>query len=238
MRTYARDFRFVFFTLGAAFAFCTSAPNTYAMLAAFHDGAHVFPSAGAILTLCGVLLLEVGAIGAMIAGMWWLCYGFLGMTFAANWIIGADVLAQADLAQNPTFAALRDGWAGGLLPFVYAALVPVFLAVFLHNAVARAHDLSADAQPDAHPEIAQMRTEVRDALAQIAQAVRPQLTADQVRMIVGDVVGETRARELPAPTPQRAAPAGPVCPNCAAPVNPRTFQRVKERGYCGKCRGG
>jgi hypothetical protein len=239
MRTYLRDFRFMFFALGTLFAFVTSAPNTYALLAAFHDGAHAFPSWGAALALCGVLLLELGAIGAMIAGVWWLCYSFLGMTFAANWIIGADVLARADLAQYPTFAALRDGWAGGALPFTYAALVPVFLAVFLHSAVARAHALSGAATHGAHPELAQLRTEVRDALTQLAQRTQPQLTADQVRIIVSDAVGATHARALPPPDAvERHAPPArrKVCPNCKAPVNARSYQRIKERGYCAQCK--
>jgi hypothetical protein len=238
MRTYAHDFRFMFFALGTLFAFVTSAPNTYALLAAFHDGAHAFPSWGAALALCGVLLLELGAIGAMVAGTYWLCYTFLGMTFAANWIIGADVLARADLAQYPTFAALRDGWAGGALPFVYAALVPVFLAVFLHSAVARAQTLSGAQTHDTHPELAQLRIEVRDALAQLAARTQPQLTADQVRIIVSDAVGATHARTLPpAPVERHAPPArGKACPNCAAPVNPRSYQRIVKRGYCQACK--
>lgn len=239
MRTYLRDFRFAFFAGGTFFAFLTSAPNTYALLAAFHDGAHAWPSAGALLTLCGVLLLEVGAIGAMVAGMYWLCYAFLGMTFAANWIIGADVLARADLTQYPTFAALRDGWAGPALPLVYAALVPVFLAVFLHSAVARAHAL-AGAQP--HDPALVVRAEVaqvRDALAQLAQTVaqRPALTAEQVRAIVVDALpAETHARALPTPQPAPAPRPGKVCPNCGVPVNPRSYARIKERGYCAACK--
>ena len=34
----------------------------------------------------------------------------------------AAVLARADLAAYPTFAALRDGWAGPALPFVYMGI--------------------------------------------------------------------------------------------------------------------
>lgn len=247
MRTYLRDFRFVFFAGGTLFAFLTSAPNTYALLAAFHDGAQAFPSWGAVLTLCGVLLLEVGAIGAMVATMYWLCYAFLGMTFAANWIIGADVLARADLAQYPTFAALRDGWAGPALPLVYAALVPVFLAVFLHSAVARAHALSGAPthDPDAgvRSELAQMRndlaqlTHLRDALAQLAHNVaqRPVLTAEQVRAIVVDVMPvETHARALPVEQP--APVKGKACPNCGRPVNARSYARIAERGHCAACK--
>jgi hypothetical protein len=135
------NFRFVFFAAGTALAMLISAPFTYLMVAPFHMAIQAEGAAwlyGALLTAAFVILLEVGAIGSKIAGVAWLSFFFLFLTFIGNFAIGSDYLARADLAYWPTLSSWRTNGYGWLMTLLYAAIVPLILGVFLHYAIKEA----------------------------------------------------------------------------------------------------
>lgn len=135
-----KDPRFIFFSAGALLALLISAPNTYQIAAPLHGGGD--GPYGILLTVALVVLLEAGAVGAEIAGVRWLCWALLGLTFVANCAIGSAAFDRADLTALPSLLAWRQSGYGWLLVLFYSASVPVLLYTFLHYALKRLGEVS------------------------------------------------------------------------------------------------
>lgn len=233
MKQLWHDPQFRFYAVGAALAFCVSAPATFAMVSPFHQAGELFTAGwwlGGVLSSALVLLLEAGAIGAMIAGRHWLCAGLLCLTFIANYATGNDYWSRAALGAAPTLKAWRDGWLGWAAPILYAASVPALLALFLHYAVARAHELRGA-----------VRTSDEQSALVIAQV---QQTSAQQLALVAELV--ERVHELAAP--QRADLALPrqealpppqrryTCAACGQELTQQAHAAAHSHGRGGRCK--
>jgi hypothetical protein len=183
MKNYLRDLRFWFFALGATLAVAISAPNTYQIAAPLHGGGDGWY--GIVLTVALVALLEAGAVGAEIAGVQWLCWSLLGLTFVANVTIGSAAFDMTDLAAKPSLAAWRASGYGWLLVLFYSASVPVLLYTFLHYALARVRELSA-------PGAQEVRTPAQD----MAEALRTLLSELRTPAQLPDQVVYPRPEEV------------------------------------------
>lgn len=227
MQTLRRDPRFLFFAAGAALALIISAPNTYQIAAPLHGATTWY---GVALTIALVVLLEAGAVGAAIAGVRWLCWSLLALTFVANCAIGSVYLERADLAALPSLESWRASGYGWMLVLGYAAIVPVLLYTFLEYAIARAGELLS-VTPDATPE--DRLVGILDAFAARLPAPAPALPEQA-----------TYARPMPvvdAGTQVSVTPAVPArlyaCPACGQSLTQGQYGAAKRHGKCRQCPG-
>jgi hypothetical protein len=190
--------------------------------------------AGAILTCAFVLLLELGAIGAKVAGVWWLSYALLALTGIANYVAGADHWASANLAASPTLAAWRSSAAGAIAPVLYAAMVPVLLAVFLHLAVSRARQLLNDprVRRPIEVQVVEVRRDVQalgDALTEVVQLLKqPPALPDQPHYNAPRRAGDSGMQAVEMPKMY-------ACQYCGSTLTQGEYGAMTRYKRCKKC---
>lgn len=210
MTNLKRDLYFWFFATGALLALVVSAPATYAIVSPFHSSGDRW---GIGLSVAFVLLLELGAIGAKISGVNWLCVLLLIFTIFANFAAGNDHLSRASLP--PTLEAWRSAGFGWVMVLIYAANVPALLYTFLHFAVKRARQILAFGRGG-------------DSVTLEVRAL-----AREVRALADSQALASMAREAPEVFP--AATRAYVCPHCGASLSQSQYGAMVRYGRCSAC---